>query len=110
MAHEEMVAFRRFHGASRARRRKAVPLGLERHIFQLKMSLAKTATNVRFIATIFPNHSRVRSSQTEIYRRGNQKSLTTGKVGRETPRLAKGVGEQRGRPCRRQGPRRPEGG
>lgn len=89
MAHAEMVAFARSQGASIATRGKATPPSLEPHIFQLKMSLAKTATNVRFTANIFPNYSPIRSFRTKIYRRGNQKGLEKGLAERETQILVR---------------------
>lgn len=76
-------------------KRKATPPGLKIHIFQLKVSLAETATNVTFTAIIFPNSSPIRSFQTKIHSRGNQKGLEKGMEVRETQMLAR-RGRERG--------------
>ena len=106
MTHAEMAALTPSNGAAIGRRGKATSASLELHLFQLKVSLAERATNVRFTAVRFPNSGHIRSFLTKIYRRRNQKGLEKGVEEREAQMLARRGGRvrpkqvsQSGTPC-----------
>lgn len=111
MTHAEMAALTLSNGAAISRRGKAPSASLELYLLQLKVSLAETATNVRFTTVLFPNSSHIRSFLTKIYRRRNQKDLEKGVEERETQMLARKGGRvrpkhvsQSGTPCARASP------